>query len=276
MSVLDELRKKADEKKAAEQRQAMHEDLLEQVYQIQILPKMQLIFDNFKETIDYLNFLDEPIKVNNYCEKFPQFGELAHSNYKINTDGRIGLANYDRLMQVNISFLCEGKGDFSYRLESEPVIEKEVTYLQAKRLFFDWKRVASTNGVPAAQFTIQRKIPIAFRVEVDYSHSKIKVAIKNHENLQSFSKSYGADELDDKFVERLLSYFLRKNREFVKTEELSEASKEMIKASVRIAAINKKREEQLAQPEDLPFLNEEPEPEKKSTFKSLFSKFKKT
>ena len=274
MSVLDELRKKADEKKAAEQRQAMHEDLLEQVYQIQILPKMQLIFDNFKETLDYLNFLEEPIKVSNYCEKFPQFGDLEHSNYRINTDGRIGLANYDRLMQINVSFLCEGKGDFSYRIESEPLIEKEVEYLQIKRLYFDWKHLTPVNGVAAAQFTVQRKIPIAFRVEVDYSHSKLKVSIKNHENLQSFSKNYTIDELDDKFVDRLLSYFLRKDREFVKTEELSEASKEMIKAAVRSAAIKQKRQQQLEQPEELPFLNEEPE--KKSTLKSLFSKFKKS
>lgn len=274
MSVLDELRKKADEKKAAEQRQAIQQDLLEQVYQAQILPKMQLIFDNFKETIDYLNFLNEPIRVNNYCEKFPQFGELAHSNYKINTDGRIGLANYDRLMQVNVNFLCEGKGDFSYRLESEPLIEKEIEYLQIKRLVFDWKRITPVNGVAAAQFTIQRKVPVAFRVEVDYPHSKLKVSIKNHENLESFSKSYSIDELDDKFVDRLLSYFLRKDREFVKTEELSEASKEMIKAAVRSAAINKKLQEKFEKPEDLPLVNEEPE--KKSPLKSLLSKFKKS
>ena len=45
MSVLDELRKKADEKKAAEQQQAITDEQLEQVYQSKILPKMQLIFD---------------------------------------------------------------------------------------------------------------------------------------------------------------------------------------------------------------------------------------
>lgn len=270
MSVLDELRKKADEKKAAELQQAINEDLLEKVYQTEILPKMQLIFDSFQEAIKYLNFLEEPVRVENYCHKFPQFGTLYQSNYKINTDGRIGLANYDRLMQVNVSFFCEttGEKDFNYRVESEPMIEKEVEYLQAKRLYFDWKHLAPVSGVAQALFTVQKKVPVIFRVEVDYNHSKLKVSIKNHENLESFTKSYAPDDLDNKFVDRLLSYFLRKDRELVKKEELSEASKQMIKASVRSAVLNQKQQEKLAQQ-----LSEENE--KKNPLKSLFSKFKK-
>ena len=107
MSVLDELRKKADEKKSAEQQEALANEQLEEIYQAKILPKMQFIFDSFQETIEYLNFLKEPVEVRNYCSKYPQFGNLFQSNYRINTDGRIGLADYNRLMQINIGFFCE-------------------------------------------------------------------------------------------------------------------------------------------------------------------------
>jgi len=272
MSVLDELRKKADEKKAAEQQQAMTNAQLEQVYLSQILPKMQLIFDSFQEAIDYLNFLEEPVQVKNYCQQYPQFGDLSQSNYRINTDGRIGLADYNRIMQVNVSFFCEAKGEFSYRLESDPLIDKEINFLQAKKLIFDWKHQSVIGGTPCTQFTIQRKIPVAFRVEVDYQQSLFKVSIKNHQNLQSFTKSFSPEQVDSDFIDSLLRYFLRKDDQFVKVDDISIESRNAIKAAVqsKVAHYQKKYGE-------IPPLDTESvdDSAKKNPLKSLFSKFQK-
>ncbi len=270
MSVLDELRKKANEKKAAEQQEASSNELLDEIYQTKILPKMQFIFDSFQEAIDYLNFLEEPVKVDNYSTKYPQFGSLFQSNYRINTDGRIGLADYNRLMQINVSFFCEAKGEFNYRMESEPLIEKEVQFLQAKKLHFDWKHHTPVGSAPCAVFTIQRKVPVAFRIEVDYKQSKLKVFIKNHENLQSFSKSFSPEELDDNFLDELLSYFLRKDSRFVKLEEIPAELKDAIKAAVQSNAASYQQRYGQNPPE-------EPEPDntRKNPLKSLFSKFQK-
>lgn len=271
MSVLDELRKKADEKKAAEQQQAMINEQLENIYQSKILSKMQLIFDSFQEAIDYLNFLEEPVQVKDYCQKYPQFGTLFQSNYKINTDGRIGLADYNRLMQVNVSFFCEAKGEFSYRLESDPLIDKEIQFLQSKKLFFDWKHQSVVGGIPCTQFTIQRKIPVAFRVEVDYKQSLFKVTIKNHENLQSFAKSFSPEQVDSNFIDSLLCYFLRKDNQFVKVEDISLEYKNAIKAAVQSKAAHyeKKYGQQLLETDPVD------DGAKKSPLKSLFSKFQK-
>lgn len=269
MSVLDELRKKADEKKAAEHQQALTNEQLEQVYQSKILPKMQLLFDSFQETINYLNFLEEPIHVKDYCQKYPQFGDLSQSNYKINTDGRIGLADYNRIMQINVTFFCEAKGDFSYRLESDPLIDKEINFLQAKQLFFDWKH-QSIVGVPCTLFIIQRKIPVAFRVEVDYNNSLFKVAIKNHEDLRSFTKIFSPEQVDNDFLDGLLSYFLRKDNRFARVDDISLEYKNAIKAAVQSKAANyQKRHGAVISPDV------EPASPKKNLIESLFSKFQK-
>jgi hypothetical protein len=271
MSVLDELRKKADEKKAAEQQEAMTNEQLEQVYQSQILPKMQFIFDSFQEAIKYLNFLEEPVCVDNYCKKYPQFGSLSQSNYRINTDGRIGLANYDRIMQINVTFFCEAKGDFSFRLESEPLIDREVEFLQSKKLIFDWKHIAPVGGVPCALFTIHRKVPVAFRIEVDFKQSLLKVAIRNHENLRAFNKIYTPDQLNDEFLESLLSYFLRKDNRFAKEEDIPAELKKSIKEAVqsKVASYEKKYGS-ASVPEET-----ETDTSKKNLIQSLFSKFHK-
>jgi hypothetical protein len=270
MSVLDELRKKANEKKAAEQQEASTNQQLEEIYQATILPKMQFIFDSFQEAIEYLNFLKEPVEVKNYCQKYPQFGNLYQSNYRINTDGRIGLADYNRLMQINVSFFCEAKGEFNYRLESEPLVEKEIQYLQAKKLQFDWKHHSPIGSPPCTVFTVQRKIPVAFRIEVDHKQSLLKVFIKNHENLQSFSKSFSPEELDDDFLDALLSYFLRKDNRFVKVDDISIEHRNAIKAAVQSkAASYEQKYGQVIPPED------DHENSKKNPIKSLFSKFHK-
>lgn len=271
MSVLDELRKKADEKKAAAQQQAMTNEQLEQVYQSKILPKMQLIFDTFQEAIDYLNFLEEPVKVKNYCPKYPQFGDLFQLNYKINTDGRIGLADYNRLMQINVTFFCEAKGDFNYRLESDPLIDKEINFLQAKKLIFDWKHQSIIGGY-STLFTVQRKIPVLFRIEVDYQNSQFKVAIKNHENLQSFSKIFSPEQVDNNFLDELLSYFLRKDNRFVKVDEISPEHKNAIKASVQSKAASYQQQHTDIMPVEGEL---EEDNAKKNPLKSLFAKFQK-
>jgi len=270
MGVLDELRKKADEKKAAEQQEAKINDQLETIYQTKILPKMQFMFDSFQEAINYLNFLKEPVQVKNYCPRYPQFGNLFQSNYRINTDGRIGLTDYNRLMQINISFFCEANGEFSYRMESDPLVEKEVQFLQAKKLYFDWKHHAPLGGAPYTIFTIQRKIPVTFRVEVDYQKSMLKVSIKNHENLQSFAKSFSPEQRDNNFLDSLLSYFLRKDNRFAKVDDISIENKNAIKAAVQSKAANYEQKYGQTPPSD-----DEPDSPKKNPIKSLFSKFHK-
>jgi len=233
MSALDELRRKADEKKAAEHQKELSDELLEETYQTKLLPKMQSLYDMLNETISHLNFLEEPIIVNNYCTRYPQFGTLLQKNYKINTDGRVGLSNYNRLMQINLSFTCEAKGDFTYPLVSTYLIEQEVSFLQSNRLDFDWKYLTPKDGKAYANFTVKRKVPVSFRIEVVYNLSQLKVTIQNHQNLESYTKNFSPEQLDGNFLDILLSYFLRKDTRLLqKLGEISAEHKTAIKTAV--------------------------------------------
>lgn len=281
MSALDELRRKADEKKAAELQQELTNEQLEETYQTKLLPKMQCLFDMLNETISHLNFLEEPIIVNNYCTRYPQFGTLQQKNYKINTDGRVGLADYNRIMQINLSFTCEASGDFTYPLASTYLIEQEVSFLQSKRLNFDWKHLTPRDGKAYAGFTVKRTVPVSFRVEVVYNLSKLKVTIQNHQNLESYSKDFSPEQLDDHFLDIFLSYFLRKDTRLLqKLGEISTEHKTAIKTAVH-NNLASYQQEQAALLGKIKFEenNDISNPiasEKKSNFmKNIFSKFQK-
>lgn len=212
MSILDELRKKTEEKKLAQHQQSLLEKKLEAAYQQVLLPKMQHLYNSLSELVEYLNFLEEPVPVRNYSPKYPQFGTLFQKDYKINTDGRMGLADYRRLMQINISFSCEGEGSFSYMVSSKPVADREYAFLFDRGLSFEQK---SHRHGELTQFIVKRKIPVRFQILVDYPSSTLKVGIFNHENFQTFYKSFAAEQLNDEVLDSFLSYFLRRDSGFV-------------------------------------------------------------
>jgi hypothetical protein len=218
MSILDELRQKADQKKAEQLQQVSTRRNLEGVYKSVLLPKMQYFFDCLNETVTHLNFLEERILISNYSSRYPQFGELSQKNYKINTDGYSGFADYSRLMQINVSFFCEADGDFTYSLQSKRLIESEVAFLHARRLAFTWKNQSAATSIEGASFTIQRSIPVSFKIKVDYNLSTLKVTINNHENLEFFSKSFSPEQLDDDLLDALISYLLRRDNRLVRLD----------------------------------------------------------
>lgn len=231
MSILDELRQKADQKKAEQLQQVSTRRNLEGVYKSVLLPKMQYFFDGLNETVKHLNFLEELILIGNYSSRYPQFGELSQKNYKINTDGYSGFADYNRLMQINVSFFCEAEGDFTYSLQSKRLIESEVAFLHARRLAFTWKNQSAATSVESASFTIQRKIPVSFKIKIDYNLSTLKVTINNHENLEFFSKSFSPEELDDDLLDALISYLIRRDNRLVRLD-ISDMHKAVIQSNL--------------------------------------------
>ncbi|POZ53731.1 hypothetical protein [Methylovulum psychrotolerans] len=211
MNILDELRQKAEEKKRALHEHKTQEAQHEKTYQKILLPKMQFLFDSFQELIEYLNFLEEPVLVPHYSPKYPHFGTLFQRNYKINTDGRMGMADYNRLMQINVRFLCEAEGSFSYTLNGKSLIDKEHAFLFDRGLRFQQKN----RGMDGALFIVERKIPVHFRIMVDYKKAVLKVGIFNHENFQVFQKTFMPEQLDDCFLDTLLGYFMRRDNRFI-------------------------------------------------------------
>lgn len=227
MSILDELRQKTDQKKAEQLQQESTRQNLEAIYQAALLPKMQYFYDCLNETIKHLNFLEEAILINNYSSRYPEFGQLSQKNYKINTDGYSGLADYNRLMQINVSFFCEADGEFTYTQESKRLIEAEVAFLHARRLAFSWKNKGTATALECASFTIRRKIPVSFKLGIDYPLSLLKVTINNHENLEFFSKNYSPEQLDDNLLDVLVSYLMRRDNRLIRLD-ISDAHKTII------------------------------------------------
>jgi len=218
MGILDQLKQEAAEKKQQEETQVNQRKQREDYYRESILPAMQKAFHFMKELVEYLNFLERDIEVDEYSSRYPQFGPLKQQNYKIYTDNHGGFADFDRLMQINVCFFCVGFGSFSYNLESQGRIEREVAFLTSRNAYFDWKLLDGRSAMHSACFTITRKIPVRFKFEVDYEQSNIQLLINNHEDFGAYKKTFAPDEVNDGLLDEIARFMLRKDSDFIRLE----------------------------------------------------------
>ena len=228
MSILDELRDESRQKKQQDSASKNQDELLEESYQASILPKMQESFSYFKELIEHLKFTETVVEVENYNIRSKPTGLLTQKNYRINTDGFGGFADYDRLMEINLSFSCEGEGSVCYEIEGKNRIEQEVALLHSKNLQFRWENQHRAKNKRLAMFTISKKIPVRFRIEVDYKNSKIILLIHNHEDLKVYQKSFTANEMTQEVFDEISRYMLRKDSDCLHLE-ISNINKQVIR-----------------------------------------------
>jgi hypothetical protein len=218
MGILDQLRNEASSKQESEFAQASVRQQLEDEYQTRILPKMQKIYLFLKEIIEHLGYLEKAIEIADYCQRFPQMGALSQTDYKINTDGYGGLADFNRIMQVNVIFNCVAPGSFGYEVEGKTRIEQEIAFLNSKNVPLKWNQFINSRGVEAATFSITRKIPVRFKFEVDYNNSKIKLLIHNHENFNVYKKTFEPEEVNEPLLDEVIRFMLRQDSDFIRLD----------------------------------------------------------
>ncbi|MCF7970706.1 MAG: hypothetical protein K9L22_06010 [Methylococcaceae bacterium] len=218
MGVLDQLRKEADQKKLSEQQSVDQQALRDKLYKTQVLPKMQQVFKYLQELVTHLNYLEIPIQVESYSDRFPRMGVLKQQDYKINTDGYGGFSDVDKLVQINVTFYCVGAGEFEYSVQTKSAIEQENAFLHAKRIPSQMHRLGGVSGEESARFVVTRKIPVRVRFEVDYEQSQIKVIVNNHTNFSTYTEQWQPEAIDDAFLDSLARYLLRKDSEFIRLD----------------------------------------------------------
>jgi hypothetical protein len=222
MGVLDQLRYEVSSKQENEASVASVQQQLEREYQATILPKMQKTFLFLKEIVEHLNYLEKAVEIEDYSRDYPQIGNLTQTNYKINTDGYGGFADFNRITQINVTFICQGSGEFTYSLEGKVRIEQEVSFLHARNVPFTWNQYVCSKGIDAATFTITRKIPVRFKFEVDYDNSKIKLLINNHENFNVYSKTFAPEAINELLLDEVIRFMLRQDSDFIRLDITSQ------------------------------------------------------
>jgi len=218
MGLLDDLKQESEIKKQLLEVDLNQEQLLISHYENFLLPKLQFIYNYFKELIEYLNILQEPITIDTYTKRIPGFNNLIQNDYKLSTDKHGGITKFNELKEVNLRFYCTGEGHSNFDVFSQPEVEQLIKFLNAKKVPFEWKRESNPASKSVANFNIELKIPVIIKFEVDISNKLIKLVIFNHLNFDVTQRSFKAEEITESLMDQIGEYLLRKNDDFVKMD----------------------------------------------------------
>jgi len=245
MGILNELRDEANKQKEDDQLEEFSKELLAEKYQNEILPKLQMIFNYFKEIVEHLQYLKSPIVVAEYSKAYPQFGELSQQDYKLSSDDYGGQTKFDEMKQVIIKFTCSGEGNFEFDAKSQQEIDQHVGLLSSKKVPFEWSRNYNNVDQTSATFVVTRKIPVRIAFSMDYDTSMINLQISNHSNFDTIKRSYKGSEITEELLDQLANFLLRKNNDFIAIEISEEERLQIRQKLVDSANADKKYREQL-------------------------------
>lgn len=233
MGILDDLREEANLKQAELNEDSLLQEKLEHNYQILILPRMQQIFSYFKELIDYLGIIEEPIKIEQYSRRYPEMGQLFQENYRLSTDRHGGISQFDKITEIYLRFNCIGQNEesFNHRIKHKIEADQEKDFLFSHKIPFSYDRNFGNTKDGAITFHIIRKIPILFKFAVDYKNSLIIMTIQNHESFEQRTITISPEQINEQSLDQLARYILRKDDDFLRME-IDEASKEKIREHV--------------------------------------------
>lgn len=233
MGILDELRDETERKKVIEQSHTLSTESLTHNYQQEILPKMQMIFDFFKELVEHLLFLKNPIIINNYSHKYPDLGELYQLDYKFSSDKFGGVSHYDKLMEITIKYYFCGEEPLFFDVKNQTEIDSQVNFLTAKKVPFTWERQHNISAKQSyATFAIEKRIPVKIIFKVNYTQSTINLEIFNHSDFDHTHRTYLPNEINTDTLDQLAKYLLRKDNSFIE-EKITESERETLRENLR-------------------------------------------
>lgn len=232
MGILNELREEANKKKNKELERKDSQQILESVYKSELLPALQHVYKFFKEIVEYLEILEDPIIIKEYSNKYQDFNDLVQKLYKIKTDKYGGATKFNELKEITLRYFYIGEGAFTLEAFTQAEIDQHIKLLSAHKVPFDWSRQFNAVTNSLATFTIERKIPVIIKFEVDIQSSRINLKIINHSNFDVTKRTYKASEIDENFLDKLARYLLHKDNSFLQID-ISEEEKAAIRAKIK-------------------------------------------
>jgi hypothetical protein len=207
MGLLDDLKSEAGKLQDQQSSEEIQREKLEAIYREEINPKMMMISNYFSELADQLNILKPDTKVAYYIPGYQEVNGLVQQDYAINADS---LENIKKL-RLRFNAILPNEKEFSVTPKSKAA-ETRNFFEKQNITFAEWPVRDAHQDVIGLNFQLKLKVEILFMFEAKIETSSIQLSIVNFEDFGVKQKSYRPDAIDDKWLEEVGSYILRKTK----------------------------------------------------------------
>lgn len=205
MSLLDDLRRKAQDTKQSEALTRSTESARRDLALRKLLPKLESLYRYFNEVAEHLNVVgDDPVVRDYDVSGLGLISDLTQAEYRCTLD------EPDRYERFSFRFACIGKGRFDERVTNPALARREADYLRNHGLRFKIRDVPGGGS----SFSVEKRIPVGIEFGADLDREALSLSLINLGELGTTKLSVLPEQIDQAFMEELAKRILGEPERF--------------------------------------------------------------
>ncbi len=268
MGLLDDLKSEAEKLQDQQSSEEINRERLEAVYREEINPKMLMISNYFSEFADQLNILKPDTKVSYTIPGYKEIKGLIQKEYSISAD------SLERIKKLRLRFNAELPNEIEFSVTPKSKSTETRKFFEQQNITFsEWPVRDAQQQVIGLTFQLKLKVEILFMFDVNIESSSIQLSVVNFETFGVTQKSYRPESINEKWLEDVGAYILRKT-ETMHSLEISDEMKQKLREQLKRAENDRIREAE--EMDALRAKQEREESQKENRFFKIFKRSTKS
>lgn len=236
MSLLDDLKREAEQQKAAQSADA-EEARREACYQQRLKPAMLAILHYLSELSDQLKVVDPDVRVDYTLPGFGLVRGLRQDGYVVNADST------ENTRTIRLRLQCVDEREREYAVKPKSTADETRDFLENQRMrYAEWPIRDPQQGVIGLNFQLAVKVDINFIFKADPEQGAIQLLIANFTDFKVEKSVVQPERINEEWLDNLGNYLLRRRKNLYELE-ITDADKAAIR--LRLEEAQRQREAEL-------------------------------
>lgn len=239
MSLLDDLKKEAEAKRAADtaDQEAARK---EADYRQRIRPGMQKILHYLSELTDQLNELEPDVRQDYTLPGIGCVEGLRQGNYVVNADST------ENTRTIRLRFDCSDEREREFAVRPKSTADETRAFLETQVMrYAEWPIRDPVQGIIGLNFQLTIKVDVNFIFKADMEQGAIILIIANFSNFKVEKSVVQPERIDDAWLDNLGNYLLRRRKNLYELE-ITDNDKAAIREKLEAARRQREAELQAA------------------------------
>ncbi len=236
MGILDDLKREASRLQGDQERVPGGEAYQEQRYHEVAKPLMKQIATYLCEMTEQLKVVQLPVPV---AYDIPGIGlvkELYQGDYRVYLDSR------EAPRKIAFQFACTSGSVNKYSVTPLTAAEEARQFMRKQQIHFsEWGIRDSQERLMGAHFECQMQIQVKLVFATDMENERLVVTSINRHGLTIKHSNFSFDSIDDKWMDELGHYILRKNEQ-MGVLDIPESARQEIQKRVKEEQLRREAE----------------------------------
>ena len=236
MGILDDLKKEADRLQDEQDSDLGKEALQEKLYHEKAKPLMKRIAAYLCEMTEQLKVVKLPVPVAYDVPGVGLIKDLNQDNYRVYLDSR------ETPRKIAFQFACTSGSVNKYTVTPITAADEARQFMNKQQIHYsEWGVRDNQDKLIGAHFECQMQIQVKLVFTVDMENERLVVTSINRHGLTIKHSNFGFDGIDDKWMDELGHYILRK-KEQLGVLDISDSTRQEIQKKLKEEQLRREAE----------------------------------